>query len=58
MFPEAEILHYLDIIDSRMYDMCKALDTTVPGGFSERLWTLHNRQLYRLTDDESGDTGQ
>ena len=52
MFPEAEILHYLDIIDSRMYDMRKALDTVAPGGFTERLWTLHNRQLYHLTDQE------
>ncbi len=53
MFPEAEILHYLDIIDSRMYDMQKALEAVAPGGFTERLWTLHNRQLYRLTDEES-----
>lgn len=52
MFPEAEILHYLDIIDSRMYDMQKALDTTAPGAFSDRLWTLHNRQLYSMTDEE------
>lgn len=52
MFPEAELLHYLDIIDSRLYDMRKALDDTAPGKFSERLWTLHNRQLYSLTDEE------
>ncbi len=52
MFPEAELLHYLDIIDSRLYDMHKALDETEPGRFSERLWTLHNRQLYALTDEE------
>jgi 3'-5' exoribonuclease len=52
MFPEAEILHYLDIIDSRMYDMQKALDATAPGEFSERLWTLHNRQLYHMTEEE------
>jgi 3'-5' exoribonuclease len=52
MFPEAEILHYLDIIDAHMFDMRKALDDTAPGKFSERLWTLHNRQLYSLTDEE------
>jgi 3'-5' exoribonuclease len=53
MFPEAEILHYLDIIDAHMFDMRKALDDTSAGKFSERLWTLHNRQLYHLADDES-----
>lgn len=52
MFPEAEILHYLDIIDARMYDMHKTLDDTPGGRFSERLWTLHNRQLYSMTDEE------
>jgi 3'-5' exoribonuclease len=53
MFPEAEILHYLDIIDAHMFDMHKALDDTVGGKFSERLWTLHNRQLYSLTGEEA-----
>jgi 3'-5' exoribonuclease len=52
MFPEAEILHYLDIIDARMYDMHKALGDTDGGKFSERLWTLHNRQLYSMTEEE------
>jgi 3'-5' exoribonuclease len=52
MFPEAELLHYLDIIDARLYDMRKALDETQPGRFSERLWTLHNRQLYATTQEE------
>ena len=52
MFPEAEILHYLDIIDARMFDMHKALDDTKEGAFSEKLWTLHNRQLYRISGEE------
>jgi 3'-5' exoribonuclease len=52
MFPEAEILHYLDIMDARMFDMHKALGDTAGGKFSERLWTLHNRQLYSLTEEE------
>lgn len=47
LFPEAEILHYLDIIDARMYDMQDALDKTDPGEFSERVWTLDNRRLYK-----------
>lgn len=47
LFPEAEILHYLDIIDARMYDMDEALRTTEPGQFSERVRTLDNRRLYK-----------
>jgi 3'-5' exoribonuclease len=47
LFPEAEILHYLDIVDARMYDMEEALFGTKPGEFSERVWTLDNRKLYK-----------
>ena len=47
VFPEAEILHYLDIIDARMYDMEDALVATQPGEFSERVFTLENRQIYK-----------
>ena len=47
LFPEAEILHYLDMIDARMYDMQEALDATSPGEFSDRVWTLDNRKLYK-----------
>jgi 3'-5' exoribonuclease len=47
LFPEAEILHYLDMIDARMYDMQEALDATFPGEFSDRVWTMDNRKLYK-----------
>jgi 3'-5' exoribonuclease len=47
LFPEAEMLHYLDMVDARMYDMQEALDSTIPGQFSERVWTLDNRRLYK-----------
>ncbi len=47
LFPEAEMLHYLDMIDARMYDMQEALDATAPGQFSDRVWTLDNRRLYK-----------
>ncbi|MDO4859569.1 MAG: HD domain-containing protein [Bacillota bacterium] len=50
MFPEAEILHYLDIIDARMFDMEEALDGTKPGEFSDRIWTLDNRKLYKKSE--------
>ena len=50
MFPEAEILHYLDIIDARMFDMEDALAWTQPGEFSDRVWTLDNRKLYKKSE--------
>ena len=47
LFPEAEVLHYLDILDARMFDMQAALEATQPGDFSDRVWTLENRKLYK-----------
>lgn len=47
LFPEAEVLHYLDILDARMFDMQAALEATQPGEFSDRIWTLDNRKLYK-----------
>ena len=52
MFPEAEMLHYLDMIDARMYDMCSALEGVSPGSFSERSWVLNNRRLYKYSYGE------
>lgn len=46
-FPEAEILHYLDILDARMYDMEQAVESTEIGCFSERIWSLENRSIYK-----------
>ena len=51
LFPEAEVLHYLDIIDARLFDMQTALDATQPGEFSDRIWTLDNRRLYKPKED-------
>ncbi len=47
MIPEAELLHHLDIIDARMYDMNKALKDTEIGSFSERIWSLDNLNIYK-----------
>jgi 3'-5' exoribonuclease len=47
LFPEAEVLHYLDILDARMFDMHAALEATQPGEFSDRVFTLDNRKLYK-----------
>lgn len=50
LFPEAEMLHYLDMIDAKMYDMEEAVIKTQPGEFSERIWTLDNRTIYHVND--------
>lgn len=47
MFPEAEVLHQLDVLDSKLFEMFAALDGVEKGGFSERVWALDNRQLYQ-----------
>ncbi|MBQ8164491.1 MAG: HD domain-containing protein [Clostridia bacterium] len=46
-FPEAELLHYLDILDARMYDMKKISESLDPGTFSERQRSLDNRAIYK-----------
>jgi 3'-5' exoribonuclease len=46
MFPEAEVLHTLDMLDARMYEMQRALEAVQPGSFTERIWSLE-RKLYR-----------
>lgn len=46
MIPEAEMLHYIDTMDARMYDMRKLKKETKVGEFSERLWSLENRRIY------------
>ncbi len=51
-FPEAEVLNMLDTLDARLYEMDEALSRAVPGGFSEKVWGLDNRQLYRIPDEQ------
>lgn len=46
MFPEAEVLHILDLLDARMFEMSYALNHIAPGTFTERIWSLE-RKLYR-----------
>lgn len=55
LFPEAEILHYIDVIDARMYDMEQALRFIEPGTFSDRVWTMENRRLYKPGNAEGAD---
>ena len=53
MFPEAEILHEIDLMDARMYEMNYALRSAQPGGFTERIWSLE-RKLYRRNSTPAG----
>ncbi len=39
---------WFDLLDSKMYEMDAALDGVATDGFSERLWALDNRQLYKI----------
>ncbi len=47
---EAEILHYLDIIDARVFDFENALKVVNEGEFTDKIWVLDNRNLYKLKD--------
>ncbi len=49
LFPEAEMLHYLDMIDAKMFDFEEALNNIEPGEFTERVFQLDNRRLYKKT---------
>ncbi|MBR0130790.1 MAG: HD domain-containing protein [Firmicutes bacterium] len=52
LFPEAEMLHYLDMMDAKMFDFEDALFNVEPGNFSERIRTLDGRMLYKPTFKE------
>ena len=51
MFPEAEALHWIDLLDARMNEMQSALGKLAPGVFSEKIWSLE-RRLYKPRYDE------
>ena len=47
LIPEGELLHYLDMIDARMYDMNKALKEIEAGQFTDPIFVLDKRRLYK-----------
>lgn len=47
LIPEAELLHYLDMVDARMYDMNKALKDMDDEKFTDPVFVLDRRRLYR-----------
>ena len=54
MFPEAEALHILDLLDARMFEMNSELEKVNPGAFTDRIWSLE-RKLYRRQDTEAAE---
>ena len=44
---ESELLSYIDMIDSRMEIYREVLDATPVGGFSDRVFALDGKKLYR-----------
>lgn len=47
LIPEGELLHYLDMIDARMYDMNKALKELEAEQFTDPVFVLDRRKLYK-----------
>ena len=50
LFPEAEILHYLDVIDAHMFDIEQAMSGAEPGEFTDKIFSLENRRFYKARD--------
>ena len=51
MFPEAEALHWIDLLDARMNEMQTALGKVGAGVFTDKVFSL-DRRLYRPRYDE------
>lgn len=47
MFYEAELLHYIDMIDSRTYMYQSATEHLEPNSFSDKVFFLDNKQIYK-----------
>lgn len=47
MFLEAELLHHIDLIDARVYDYQNATRNVAPGCFSDPVWSLDRRSIYK-----------
>ena len=52
MIREAELLHFIDIIDAKMNMLDRALAKVEPGEFTEHLFPMENRAFYKPTFDK------
>jgi len=57
MILEAEILHYIDLLDARVYDFEEGLKNVEDGKFSDRIWTLDNINIYNRVFDKNDNKG-
>jgi len=48
LFLEAELLHHIDMIDARVYDYQHATRNLEAGQFSEPVWSLDRRSVYKV----------
>lgn len=46
---EAEVLHYIDMLDAKLNSLGKALGKTETGEFTEKVYSLDNRSFYKHT---------
>ena len=46
-FIEAELLHYIDMIDARVFDMDRAVKDLQGGAFSEPVFSIDRRRIYK-----------
>ena len=53
MFPEAEALHWIDIMDARMNTMKSVEDKTPDGAFSEKVFSLDRRVYHPIYSDDA-----
>lgn len=53
MFPEAEVLHWIDLLDARMNEMKSIMDRVPAGAFSEKIWSLDRRMYHPYYDDQA-----
>lgn len=50
MIPEGEVLHLVDMLDARIYDMELAVKNVKPGDFSSPVFVLDRRRIYKQED--------
>ena len=55
MFPEAEVLHWIDLLDARMNEMQGIMERTPAGAFSEKIWSLDRRLYHPNYEDGAQD---
>ena len=51
MFPEAEVLHWIDLLDARMNEMQGIMERVPAGAFSEKIWSLDRRMYHPHYED-------